>query len=108
MPIQSNLGLDVQLQPLRDAIDVLDDKIIALLSERFELVQDVAKVKSHLDAPVLANARFQQIKQRLSALAVKSGLDADMIVAIYETIHIGACQVEQQIVATEGDVRSGS
>jgi chorismate mutase len=101
MTTPSSDELDVQLKPLRDAIDSLDDRIVALLSERFVLVREVAKVKSRLRAAVLANARFQQIKTRLCAAATTTGLDPDMVGAIYEAIHISACEVEKQIVAAE-------
>ncbi|EON13821.1 MULTISPECIES: chorismate mutase [Pandoraea] len=109
MTTQSNHGLDVELKPLRDAIDVLDDRIIALLAERFVHVREVAKVKARLRAPVLADARFQQIKARLRAAATSHGIDAGMVEAIYQAIHVGACQLEQEVVAAQRvDISGGT
>jgi chorismate mutase len=44
--------MDEQLQALRRAIDELDRRLVALLSERARLAQEVGRVKEAADAPV--------------------------------------------------------
>ncbi len=54
------------LDDLRDKLDLVDDKIITLLQERFALVENVAEVKKRDNIPTLHSSREREIINRLT------------------------------------------
>src|SRR5262245_34893462 len=55
------------LAELRDRIDVLNDRILALLQERAEVVLEIANVKKTLDLGAYDPRREERMLQRLTA-----------------------------------------
>ena len=60
--------MDEKLKSLRDAIDAIDVKLIALLNERARLAQSVGTVKSTVNAPVYRPEREAEVLRRVAAL----------------------------------------
>ena len=71
----------------RHKIDQVDEKIIKLLAERFALVEEVKSIKQATDHPFKDDDRWQQIKDRLDAIAEQSNLDPKGIQTIFDQIH---------------------
>lgn len=61
-------GIDDRLKLLRDAIDAVDARLIALVNERAQLAIDVGRLKDEADAPVFRPEREAKILQRAAAL----------------------------------------
>ncbi|ACA60397.1 prephenate dehydratase [Candidatus Desulforudis audaxviator] len=72
------------LETIRAEIDVTDSQIVALLAERAELARRAGKFKD--GRPVRDPEREAEIKERLRALAVRKGLDADIVTGVYELL----------------------
>lgn len=60
--------LDQRLKVLRDAIDAVDARLIALLNERAQLAIDVGRIKDDAGAPVFRPEREAAVLQRAFAL----------------------------------------
>jgi chorismate mutase/prephenate dehydratase len=60
--------MDDKLKTLREAIDALDGKLVALLNERARLAQEVGAVKSTANAPVYRPEREADVLRRVTAL----------------------------------------
>jgi chorismate mutase/prephenate dehydratase len=60
--------LDDRLQPLRDAIDALDAKLVALLNERARLASEVGRIKHEVGAPVFRPEREAEVLRKVAAL----------------------------------------
>lgn len=53
--------MEEELKPLRDRIDAVDEQLIALLSERARLAQEVGEVKKRFGAPVFRPEREAEV-----------------------------------------------
>ena len=56
----------MDLQDLRNQIDVIDDQISGLFEQRLAIVEEVAKIKLEQNLPVLNASREQEIISRLT------------------------------------------
>ncbi len=59
---------DESLRPLRDAIDAIDAKLVALLNERAHLAEQVGTIKRQVGAPVFRPEREAEVLRKVSAL----------------------------------------
>lgn len=74
------------LQDYRAEIDVLDEKIVKLLAERFEIVHAVGELKAREGIEVVQTKRAEEVKDRVAAMAEAQGLDGGLLRAIYTLI----------------------
>ena len=63
----SSQAPDERLAPLRERIDALDGQLLALLSERARLAQQVGEIKRDTGAPVYRPERERQVIDNLAA-----------------------------------------
>ena len=70
---------------IRNAIDTVDRRIIALLQERATLAQEIGRVKKELGLPILDPAREGKIRKKL-AQGPQGPMDVDQLTRIYEMI----------------------
>ncbi|MES2510181.1 MAG: chorismate mutase [Pseudomonadota bacterium] len=83
------------LAGVRENIDALDQKIVALLAERGRYVKDAARFKR--DAfQVSAPQRQQEVIDKVKALAVGSGAYPEVVEACYRAMIAGFIAREQQ------------
>ena len=74
------------LGSLRDRIEAVDRKIIALIAERLKIVEDVVAAKLASASPFRDREREDLLLQRLRGLAVAAGLDAHQIERLYRVV----------------------
>ncbi|MDP7007972.1 MAG: prephenate dehydratase [Phycisphaerales bacterium] len=85
-----------QLDGLRSKIDKLDQQLVALLSERANVVVEVGKLKRDSETPIYAPHREQEVLAR--ALELNSGpLSDKTIEAIYRELMSGSFQIEKPL-----------
>jgi len=83
------------LAEVRENIDALDRKIVALLAERGRYVKDAARFKR--DAfQVSAPQRQQEVIDKVRALADKEGAYPEVVEAAYRALIAGFIAREQQ------------
>ena len=82
------------LAEVRERIDALDERIVALLAERGRYVRDAARFKR--DAfEVSAPARQQQVLDRVAQLAREHGAYPEVVEACYRAMIAGFVAREQ-------------
>lgn len=81
---------DRRLQPLRDAIDEIDRRLVELLGERARLAQQVGALKQEAGAPVYRPERESEVLRRVSALNRGPLTDAGLT-AVFREI-MSACR----------------
>jgi chorismate mutase-like protein len=86
------------LAPLRDEIDALDDRIIALLAERMAVAHRVALRKRELGIPVVIPERIGVVLDRNAAQGAAAGLDPDYVRRLYREIIDETCRVEEALI----------
>jgi isochorismate pyruvate lyase len=73
------------LEEIRAAIDDLDRRMVALIGDRFALVQQAATHKKSA-ADVAAPARVEQVIQKVRARAEEVGAPPALVEAIYRAM----------------------
>lgn len=69
------------LEQVRAEIDMIDSRIVELLSERAVLVRRIGKLKA--GKPIRDPAREAEIIERLQALAAQKGIDPEVVAGVY-------------------------
>jgi len=91
--------LKTLLKPFRVQIDALDDKIVALLGKRFDIVRQVADIKAKNDLPSYLSDRVVEVRERNAATGKKHGVDPDFMRMLYSLIIYQSCATEDMIKA---------
>lgn len=71
------------IEEVRSAIDRIDHELIQLLGKRFQYVKEIIKFKEPTEEGIVAKERFESVIQSRRKLALKYGLDQDLIERIY-------------------------
>ena len=85
------------LETHRASIDSLDDRIVDLLVERFEVVRAVGELKASEKIDIVQSDRVEAVKQRVFKRAMDKGLDGDLLRAIYTLIIDHAHTLENRV-----------
>jgi len=87
-----------EMAQFRADIDALDDQIISLLGQRFDIVRNVAAhKKQHGIATVLAD-RVEEVKENAARIGSDHNLDPEFMRNLYALIIEHACACEDVIV----------
>lgn len=92
------------LQALREQIEALDRRFLALLKERMELAERVADAKLAAASPFRDRTREEQVLRRVRHLAVELGLDAHEIERLYRVVMAMSTAHQQAFVETREEV----
>ncbi len=83
---KDNASFDDQIRPFRDAIDDIDARIIALLHQRQEQVENIVAVKKQHKASIYHPAREEYVISRLRNKASDMDVDPDFVESLYRLI----------------------
>lgn len=89
-----NAKVDIQLGELRTRIDEIDEKIVALLSQRQDTVEEVVSLKKAHNLPIYHPAREEDLISKRRRQGEGSGLNPDFIEELFRTI-LRRSRVEQ-------------
>ena len=73
------------LEEVRNEIDVLDAKLVELISERSHLIRQAAAFKNSVDE-VKADDRINFILSRVRHLAIEKGINPNMMSELFTTM----------------------
>lgn len=85
------------LKPYRQRIDALDDKIMAMLGERFGIIREVAAIKSRYNLPSYISERVVEVRERNARAAKKHKIDPGFIRTLYTLMIFESCALEDEI-----------
>ncbi len=74
------------IEDVRMSIDSIDQEIIGLLGKRFSYVKKIVEFKPRDKNSIIAKERRESVICSRRELAVKNGLDADIIEKIYRIL----------------------
>ena len=86
------------LKILREKIDIIDDKIINLLVERFKIIEGVSELKKNNNIEVIQESRISEIIEKAKNKALKNKIDPAIFQKIYLNIIDLACNLEKKII----------
>ncbi len=70
----------------RDTLDALDRRLVEMLGERFAVTERIGLIKALLDLPSLDSERESAQRTRLRDLSMRTGVDADCVQTVFETV----------------------
>ena len=73
------------MQDLREELDLLDNKLIVLISKRFKLIEQAAIIKND-ETKIRDNERIESIISRLRDLAEENSISADIVEKLWRFI----------------------
>ena len=86
---------DQRILNIRNAIDAVDRRIIALLQERATLAREIGQVKKELGLPILDPAREGKIRKKI-AQGPQGPMDAQQLTRIYEMIMAESRRLQEE------------
>ena len=93
------------LASFRRRIDAIDDRLLALLGERFAVIREVAAYKAPRGIPALIPERVAEVRERCAGEAPRHGLDADVVRRLYDLLIGEACRLEEELMADRAQPR---
>ncbi len=93
------------LQPFRERLDSLDDQIVSLLGERFDVCREIAAYKQQHDVPMMQPDRVKEVRERYEDRAAGAELPAEFVASFFAVLIAATCRMEDELIAAavEGD-----
>ncbi len=95
-------GAETGLAGYRRRIDDIDDRILAILGERFAVIREVAAYKKPRGIPAVIPERVVEVRERCATLAPVHGLEPGFVRALYDLLIEEACRMESGLMAAPG------
>lgn len=86
------------LASFRARIDACDDRLLAVLSERLAVCDEVASWKAATGTPMMQPERVEEVKARCAARANSHGLAPQFVRRLYTLIIDEACRREGETI----------
>lgn len=90
------------LKVVRAKIDAVDEGLLRLLAERWQLVKEVHDVKKAKGLPIRQNGRYQEMVSHLRIKADELGVDPRLVHAIWEVIHEQSIRSQEELDDLDG------
>lgn len=84
---------DPELERLRTKLDTTDHQLLDLLCERLSTLGEVAGVKARHHLTAFHPERWKKMLDRLTTTAQNQNVDPEVLLEIYEQIHISALRI---------------
>jgi isochorismate pyruvate lyase len=75
----------ISIDEVREGIDIIDQKIIELIANRFDYVKQMVRFKKN-EEDVIAQKRYDQVFEARREWAKKNNLDPEVIESVYKTL----------------------
>lgn len=86
-PAVDDHNYEMELETLRNKIDVLDYQLIDILKQRFAITNEIGELKKSRNVAILQIDRWKKVLESRSEYAEKIGLSKEMIAALFSEIH---------------------
>jgi chorismate mutase len=85
------------LKQLRDKIDEIDDQIVALLSKRMDVVEQVGKLKKEHKVPPLDKKRLEEVLHTKKNKAKILGISEALVEKLFKVIHDHSLKLQKKV-----------
>lgn len=80
------MSYEQEIEPLRRRIDLLNEEIIAKISERVEVAMEVGRIKRKHIRPVLDQTREDEVLAQIRRVAGNHNLDESAVERVFREI----------------------
>lgn len=91
------------MDALREEIDRIDDRLLALLAERMRVSDSIGRCKQAAGIPVVQPARYRELIDRRCAQAAEQGLNPEFVRAVLAAVHEESVARQLAIVNSRGE-----
>lgn len=95
--------LNIKLKAFRENIDVLDRKIVGILSEREKIVEEIAQFKQQNKITIFQLERWYEILKYRKKDALDFEMDEKMVAEIFELIHKYSILMQTKIMRNSNE-----
>ncbi len=95
------------LEPFRRRLDELDDGIVRLLGERFDVCREIAAYKREHDIAMMQPGRVEQVRERYMKRGEEASVPSHFTAAFFELLIGATCALEDELIGAEAGKRSG-
>lgn len=86
------------LAPFRERLDVIDDELVRLLGERFQICREVAVHKSRHEIPMMQPGRVEIVRARYLEGAAAVDLPRDFTAELFDLMIAATCRAEDELM----------
>ncbi len=86
------------LKPYRTRINALDEEIIKLLRQRYDVIEEVGALKAREGIDATLPDRVDEVRERAASIAAELGMDEDFIRRLYAQLIEHSCNLEDDII----------
>ncbi|MEQ9402189.1 MAG: chorismate mutase [Cyclobacteriaceae bacterium] len=97
----SDEQLNERLALLRQQIDLIDDDLLQLLSDRMKVAEEIGMVKKEKGVTILQTSRWEEIISKASAQGEKKGLSSKFMSRYLKAIHQESIDHQNEIMNNE-------
>lgn len=87
---------DEELRLLREQIDYIDKDVLRLMSARFEVARQIARVKEEGNLAVFQPKRWDTVLRQRMEAAERQGVNPAFVKVLFEKIHAESVRVQEQ------------
>ncbi|HLM84774.1 MAG TPA: chorismate mutase [Solirubrobacteraceae bacterium] len=92
------------LEPYRRRLDEIDDRVSALLGERFAICREIAHYKRAHEIPMMQPERVAQVRERYLARGAQAQLPNDFSAGLFELLIAATCAMEDELMGVAEEV----
>lgn len=93
-----DISYDFKLHTLRNQIDELDEQILEMIYDRFEIVKSIGKIKKEYNISVIQSNRWNKILKNIKLKGSTLGLKEEFIEKLLEIIHFESTKIQDNII----------
>jgi chorismate mutase-like protein len=86
------------LEPFRQRLDDLDERIARLFGERFEICREIALYKRAHEIPMMQPQRVAAVRARYLARGAEVELPPDFTTDLFELLIGATCRMEDELI----------
>ena len=85
-----------EIKKFRDNLDIVDQEIINLFSQRFGIVREIGELKKEYNILPLQKKRWEEVLDKVCQNADKKGLSKNFVKDVWNIIHNEALRIEKK------------
>ena len=86
------------LEPFRERLDEIDEQIVRLLGERFEVCRSVAEHKRVHGIPMMQPDRVSIVRERYLSRGAEAELPPAFTARLFELLIGATCEMEDELI----------
>ncbi len=101
----ASADVEAALQHHREKIDEIDEQLVDLLGQRYNVCRQVGEYKRANGLPMMQSSRVHAVTERSAAIGAEHSLEPSFVRTLYKLIIDEACRLEENIISERSEER---